>query len=190
MPPGAFVVETERLHLREFDESDWSAFRAVSVDPEAERVWGEPVSEAFLRRAFQDAITTQRTPDRHIYALAAVLKETDRLAGYVDFSFSPGASEAEFSIMLGGAHRGLGLGPEVCRAMIGFGFGTLGMLRVFASVDAANIASRRMLEKGGMRLEREWRRPADTPPDSAWPWGCVYVIRREDWRPGGRALDS
>ena len=65
--------------------------------------------------------------------------------------------------------------------MIGFGFGTLGMRRVFASVDAANTASRRMLEKGGMRLEREWTRPADAPADSAWARGCVYVIRREDW---------
>jgi RimJ/RimL family protein N-acetyltransferase len=183
MPPGAPLVETERLTLREFHESDWPAFRVVSLDPEAERVWGEPVHEAFLLRAFQDALTAQRNPDRHIYALAAVLKTTEKMAGYVDFSFSPGASEAEYSVMLGGGFRGQGLGPEICRAMIAFGFSTLGMRRVFASADATNTASRRMLEKGGMRLEREWTRPADAPPDSAWARGCVYVIRREDWRP-------
>lgn len=177
----AALVETPRLLMREFSEDDWPAFRAVSLDPEAERVWGEPVNEAFLRAAFQDALNAQRAADRHIYALALVLKGTDEMAGYVDFSFAPGASEAEYSIMLGGRHRGQGLGPEACRAMIGFGFGSLGMRRVFSSVDAANTASRRMLEKAGMKLEREWHRPPDAPPDSSWAVGCVYVVRREDW---------
>lgn len=177
MAPGT-VVETARLVLREFEEPDWPAFRAVSLDPEAERVWGEPVNEPFLRQAFSEALAARRQSDRHIYALAVVLKATDAMAGYVDFSFSPGASEAEFSIMLGGAHRGLGLGGEVCRAMVSFGFDSLGMRRVFSSVDSTNTASRRMLEKSGMRLEREWRRPADAPPGSSWSAGCVYVVRK------------
>jgi RimJ/RimL family protein N-acetyltransferase len=179
--PGAALAETPRLTLREFEETDWPAFRNVSLDPEAERVWGEPVNEAFLRRAFSEALAAQRNPDRHIYALAVVLNRTDEIAGYVDFSFSPGASEAEYGIMLGSLHRGMGLGPEACRAMIGFGFATLGLRRVFASVDATNHPSRRMLEKGGMRLEKEWKRPADAPPGSSWAVGCMYVIRREDW---------
>ncbi|MDD5305152.1 MAG: GNAT family N-acetyltransferase [Elusimicrobia bacterium] len=179
MAPGTAVVETLRLDLREFEESDWPAFRAVSIDPEAERVWGEPVNEPFLRQAFSEALSAKRRSDRHVYALAVVLRTTGEIVGYVDFSFSPGASEAEFSIMLGGGYRGLGFGSEVCRAMIGFGFGALGMRRVFSSVDAANPASRRMLEKAGMRLEREWRRPADAPPGSSWAVGCMYVIRAD-----------
>lgn len=179
MAPG-IVVETPRLVLREFSEADWPAFRSVSLDPEAERVWGEPVNEQFLQLAFADALASARESDRHIYALAIVFRTNGAMAGYVDFSFSPGASEAEFSIMLGGGHRGMGLGPEVCRAMISFGFESLGMSRVFSSVDSTNAPSRRMLEKSGMRLEREWKRPADAPPGSSWAAGCVYVVHRED----------
>ena len=51
------------------------------------------------------------------------------------------------------AHGGRGYATEAVRALLDLAFGTLGARRVVARVDARNTASRRLLERLGVRLE-------------------------------------
>ena len=70
--------------------------------------------------------------------------------------------------------------------MIDHGFRALGVRRVVASTMAVNTASRRVMEKVGMRLVRtfvaDWpvRIPGDEHGD------VEYAISRDEWAASGR----
>jgi RimJ/RimL family protein N-acetyltransferase len=63
----------------------------------------------------------------------------------------------------------------MARAMLGLGYGTLGMAEVQASTDAPNRASVRVMERLGMRFHR---RLLDGPRETV-----VYRLHRTEFRP-------
>ena len=60
---------------------------------------------------------------------------------------------AELGYWLGKPFWGRGIITEAARAMTGYGFETIGLLRIDAGVKAGNAASVRVLEKVGYRRE-------------------------------------
>ena len=76
---------------------------------------------------------------------------------------------------------GKGYATEGSRALIAKGFTEFGVQRVVASTMAVNTASRRVMEKSGMRLVRafvaDW--PVSVPGEER---GDVeYAITRDEW---------
>jgi RimJ/RimL family protein N-acetyltransferase len=74
----------------------------------------------------------------------------------------------EFAILIGGrATQGRGLGTRFARMLHQFGFGTLGLGRIYISVIPANVASRRLFEKLGYAIDDspEARELIDEPSD-------------------------
>jgi ribosomal-protein-alanine N-acetyltransferase len=67
---------------------------------------------------------------------------------------------AELGYWLGAAYWGRGIATEAVRLVTGWAFGAHGLLRIFAQPFAANLASRRVLEKSGYELEGTMRRSA------------------------------
>ncbi len=89
------------------------------------------------------------------------------LVGDADFRNLEGDT-GEFAILIGGrATQGRGLGTRFARMLHRFGFGTLGLARVYISVIPANAASRRLFEKLGYRVDDspEARELIDEPSD-------------------------
>jgi RimJ/RimL family protein N-acetyltransferase len=65
--------------------------------------------------------------------------------------------------------------------MMAFGFTELGLHRISARCVAENVASARVLEKLGMRLEGRQR---DKAHFKGRHWDTLlFAIRAEDWRP-------
>ncbi|MDE1871170.1 MAG: GNAT family N-acetyltransferase [Candidatus Micrarchaeota archaeon] len=60
---------------------------------------------------------------------------------------------AELGYFVGTAHRGKGYGKEALRLMLGFGFGTLGLNRIYAKVLTDNLRSASLLDSLGFRNE-------------------------------------
>lgn len=89
------------------------------------------------------------------------------LMGDADFRNIDGDT-AEFAIMIGGrAAQGRGLGTRFGRMLHVFGFGTLGLGRIYISVIPANTASRRLFEKLGYQIDDspDAREFVDEPSD-------------------------
>jgi RimJ/RimL family protein N-acetyltransferase len=73
-----------------------------------------------------------------------------------------------------------GYATEITVASLGYGFDALGLERIHASVEGRNAASRRVLEKAGMTVEREL--------DHGELVEVIYVIRAPEERdPPSRA---
>jgi len=88
------------------------------------------------------------------YAFGIVLKEIDKVIGVIDiFNIDWKDKNAELGYWLGKKYWGKGLMTEAVKLMLKFAFEKLKLHRVYAGVFEENIASRRVLEKTGFKLE-------------------------------------
>ncbi len=88
--------------------------------------------------------------------------------------------QAELGFWIAVPHQGQGLAREAVGALLGFGFETLGLWRIYAHHMVRNPASDRVLEGIGMRREgllrdrvRKWGRFEDV---------VLRAIRRPEWQ--------
>jgi ribosomal-protein-alanine N-acetyltransferase len=84
---------------------------------------------------------------------AVAILESGELCGAVGLTISPEHQRAELGYWIGVPYWGQGYATEAASAVVAYGFGTLGLRRIFAFHFAENSASRRVLEKVGMRHE-------------------------------------
>lgn len=83
-------------------------------------------------------------------------------------------STGEVGYVLAADRWGRGYATEAAAAVVGFGFGTLGLNRITATCRPANAASSRVLEKTGMVLEA--RLPAHKLIRGRWEDSLLYAI--------------
>jgi RimJ/RimL family protein N-acetyltransferase len=148
-------IETDRLILRDFQAEDWVQVHAYARDPEVVRYqdWG-PNSEEETRAFVDRAMATGRERPRKVYELAVVFKPTGTLVGGAALRLGdqdPLCAELGYTL-----HRlawGQGLGTELARALVQFGFQHLEVRRVWAKCRPENIGSYRVLKKVGLRFE-------------------------------------
>lgn len=176
------VLATDRLLLREFVESDWQAVLAYQSDPRYLRYyrWTERTPEdvrAFVGRL----IGQQHEKPRLRRQLAIILPNTSQLIGNAGIRVkTAGGHEADIGYELDPRHWGHGYASEAARALVRFGFEQLRLHRISAHCLADNVASARVLEKLGMRLEGRQR---DSEHFKGRYWDTLnYAILEHEWR--------
>jgi RimJ/RimL family protein N-acetyltransferase len=116
--------------------------------------------------------------------LAITLLSNGRQIGGVGLRVDEPHQNAELGYWLGVPYWGQGYATEASREMLSYGFGELGLHRIFASHFKHNLASGNILRKLGMRHEgcqREQIRKCDRFVDLE-----LYGLLRQDWQtPGG-----
>jgi ribosomal-protein-alanine N-acetyltransferase len=149
------ILETNRLGLREFVESDWKTVLEYQNDPRYLRFYPwKRRSEAEVRAFIQIFIEWQSYLHRNKYQFALTLKNSGQLIGNIGIrkeNFSD--HQAELGYEINPKFWGQGYASEAALAMRNFGFQKLGLHRIWAHCLEENTASRRVLEKVGMRLE-------------------------------------
>jgi RimJ/RimL family protein N-acetyltransferase len=175
-------LTTERLVLRDFVESDWEAVLAYQQDPLYLRYyeWTSRTREevrAFMKRFLDQQIQVPRIK----FQFAVTLKSGGQLIGNCGIRRdSPAAREADMGYELDPKHWRKGYATEAARAVLDFGFSHMKVTRVTAWCIADNVASARVLEKIGMKLEKRMRHHQYFKGrwwDTLW-----YAISYEDWQ--------
>lgn len=88
------------------------------------------------------------------YDWAVVLKSQNKMIGTCGFTrFHFSHDVAEVGYVINPEYRGRGFAPEALSEVIRFGFETIGLHRIEAKYILGNEASRRVMEKAGMRFE-------------------------------------
>jgi len=114
------------------------------------RVWSREQTGEFI----QNAVETLRD---HGYCQWPMIHKADcKLIGYCGFVNTGDAPEIGWRLAPG--YWGQGLATEAAQAVVKHGTGTVGFQRVIASVQAANAASIRVIEKLGMTLVKRFDR--------------------------------
>ena len=76
---------------------------------------------------------------------------------------------------------GRGFATEVSQALIDDGFANRGVQRVNASTMVVNVASRRVMEKVGMRLVRTFHADWPVRIDGDEHGDVEYAITKDEW---------
>jgi RimJ/RimL family protein N-acetyltransferase len=183
-------LETDRLILRLFTEDDVDDLVELDGDPEVMRYinGGRATPREEIENDILPAFLSHydRYPGYGFWA--AIEKATAEFLGWFHLRPPKGGSpdEPELGYRLRRSAWGTGYATEGSIALIRKAFEELGARRVFASTMVVNTASRRVMEKAGLRYVRtfhqEW--PESIPGDEH---GDVeYALDRADWeRQGG-----
>lgn len=148
------VIETERLRLRRMHVTDSADMYEYSKNPEVTKylTWYPHPDEDYTRDYLEYLGTKYRIGD--FYDWGVTLKSTGKMIGTCGFTrFNYTDDSAELGYVLNPVYRGQGIAPEALEAVLKFGFDKLALNRAEAKYIEGNDASRRVMEKVGMRYE-------------------------------------
>jgi len=158
---AASRILTERLIIRPFEAADVEPLVRLFADPLVHRFVGDglplPIDQAELW-----VERSRENLDRHGYGTGAVVERaTGAMIGWAGFA-RPGDRSEEIIYGLAQDRWGRGHGREILDALLAVAEAR-GIAPVRATVDPANHASIRLLERAGFRLiERAHRGDVDS----------------------------
>jgi RimJ/RimL family protein N-acetyltransferase len=181
----SFLIETERLILRDIRENDFAALLAQAREPEArDSILAYQANELYNRNYLEKAISSAHFSRREHYALSVVRKSDRALIGTCHVTDVRGASiETNIGWHYGKNFWGQGYGTEAARALLYIGFEIGDVAEIFADCFADNHASRRIMEKIGMSTRPKLEIFNQI---RGWSYGenrltVRYVITRKEW---------
>ncbi len=155
-------IETEHLVLRCFRMDDLPAFHAIVRQPEVMEYLPEDVMQLEEARDILEWIVEcydVNTPDRiRKFTAAVTLHTCDEVIGWCGLGpleFDTGRIELYYGIS--SSYWGKGYGTEAAKAMLAYGFETIGLKELVAVVNRDNLASRRVIEKLDLVYRKEIR---------------------------------
>ncbi|MFC9130125.1 GNAT family N-acetyltransferase [Streptomyces sp. NPDC057099] len=150
MPP---TLNTPRLLLDPYTPEDEERFVALFQDTRVSRWMGEgPASEPEDRALFGRIFTKVYAQD--LFDVWAVRRD-GLLVGHAEIKRTDAVDGHEIIYALAPEAWGGGLGTELAEALVAYGFRTLGLSEVYATVDARNTASLRLLGRIGFAHVRD-----------------------------------
>ena len=174
---------TDRLLLRRWRTSDRAPFAELNRDP---RVVEHLPAALTPEESDKLAARIEAHFDRHGFGLWAVeIRNSTKFAGFVGLSV-PGFEAhftpcVEIGWRLAAQHWGCGYATEGARAVLQFGFETLGLGEIVSFTVPGNLRSRRVMDRIGMI-----HNPADdfdhpALPDHPLGRHALYRLTREEW---------
>lgn len=171
------TLRTERLLLEPYTPEDQEGFVALFQNERVSRWMGDaPATEGESRALFERIFT--KVYAEGLFDVWAVRRD-GRLIGHAEIKPTDVARGYEIVYALVPEVWGAGLGKELAGAIVDYGFDTLGLAEVYATVAAPNGASLAVLNRLGFEHVR------DLAEDDG---STTHVlIRRRPERPARRA---
>ena len=177
-------LETPRLVLRRFTLADVDNLVSLNADPDVMRfiTGGIPIGHVEIEDELLPAFLGYYERFDGYGFWAAMEKRTGEFLGCFYLMPQEGGApgEAELGFRLRKSAWGKGYATEGSRALIRRGFTEFGVQCVVADTVAGNTASRRVLEKAGLRLVRTSQQPS-YPTEGGEPGDVEYALRKTDW---------
>lgn len=143
---------TSRLAYRQLTAEDWPFFLSLQRDEEVMRFMADQGSEEEIYAAFATRLPVWTPESRHWLGLLISEQASGEPVGVTGF-IRREEDKAEVGYLLAKQHQGKGYGYESLRAVCDLAFTQCGIRKLIAKVTSGNVASRRLLEKAGFKLE-------------------------------------
>lgn len=155
------MIETERLILRQWEESDYLPFIGMGFDPEVMKYFPKCLTQEESIN-FIKAVTS--IIDENKWGFWAVeLKESQEFIGFIgllnqpiQFDFSPCI---EIGWRLAKDFWGQGYATEGAKAALEYAFNTLNLDKVVSFTPSVNKPSESVMKKLGMQKVKEFNHP-------------------------------
>jgi len=144
-----FILETDRLLLREFEDVDAQSMFDLNSDPDVIRYTGDPAFVSINEVSI--FLTSYSDYKRNGYGRwAVILKETNKFIGWCGLKLNEeGLVDIGFRFFK--RHWGKGYASEAAEATLSYGFKTLNLDEILGRAVPDNLASISILEKLNMR---------------------------------------
>ncbi len=173
-------IITERLILRRFSDDDIQDLLEFVSHPSVARVTPEIGTTEDQVRAYIDLQISYQPFERDKYFDLALERRSDgKVLGLLSL-VCRNHNKAEIGWGLGVAHRGQGFATEGARALMAYGFSTLGLHRIQATTSSINSASWQLMERLGMRREACLREAEFR--DGEWLDVLIYGLLAREWQ--------
>ena len=176
-------IETDRLTLRRYLETDYDDLLKLQSSPEVTRFLlydpktPEQVKESLAGRMADVPLDTdgqaltlaviERETGRHIGEVTLFMNSVDHRTGEVGFVFNP-----DF--------HGRGYAAEASIELLRIGFEELGWHRIIGRLDYRNTASAALLKRLGLRQEAHFVRNEFLKGE--WTDELVFAMLAEEWK--------
>ena len=149
------TITTERLTLRAFRPEDAPALQAILEQEDVLKYF--PGDDPPTLERTERFVTRQidQWAERGYAWWAVEDRATGALLGWNGLQFLPETEETEIGYLLHKEFWGQGLATEAGHQGIRYGFETVGLDRIIALAHPENTASRRVMEKLGLRFIEE-----------------------------------
>jgi [ribosomal protein S5]-alanine N-acetyltransferase len=173
-------IQGKTTVLREFAAGDLDGVLAIVGDDRVTRTLSFNSRTRTEAAAMLEGILERaRLDPRTEYYLAVTLPDDgDQVAGFARLGLA-GVKAAKLGYALTPTAQGHGYVTDACRALIGFGFGELGLHRISAAIGPGNAASVRVVERLGFTREGTIRDHVHT--NGAWRDSDLYSVLEQEW---------
>lgn len=168
------MFETERLMIRRYTPEDLDELIEMRSDPDVYRYLGglerqNPVEITKRLKFYIDCY------EKFGFGMCAMIwKETGENIGGSGLQPLEDTGEIEVGYSLKKQFWRMGIGYECAHAWLKHGFETVGLERIVAVADEANVGSWRIMEKCGMTFEKM---------ETHYNMECkFYAISRAEWQ--------
>jgi RimJ/RimL family protein N-acetyltransferase len=178
-----FLLTTERLIIRRFQDSDLESFLAYRNDPEVAKYqgWGLPYTREHALAFMEVMKSIQLAAPGMNCQVAIQLKSTGEMIGDIFFVvFQEYAGVARVGYTLARPHWKQGYAFEAVSRVLDYLFRDLALHRAAADCDPENLASVRLLERLGFRREGHF---VESFPlgDNRWGDEYYYGLLEREW---------
>lgn len=152
---GTNTIETDRLILRKFKYTDCDAvFRNWASDEKVQSLYSEPVytTKEAVNGLLDKYIGSYEKSD--YYRWAVTEKNSDECIGQIAYFLVDSKNHfAEIEYCIGEEFQRRGYATEAAKAVIAYGFDSIGLHKVQICTKTVNEPSKRVIEKCGLTYE-------------------------------------
>ena len=182
MGESDYMMETERVILRRWEDSDAEDLYKYAKDPDIGPAAGWPA-----HKSVDESRALIKTALNGKEAYAICLKTDGKAIGTIELKLNGHTDmtdrddECEMGYWLGKPFWGQGIRPEAAREMLRHAFMDIGMTKVWVGYYEGNTKSKRVQEKVGFRYQ--WRSEGvDVPLMHEKRTGYVSSITKDQWQ--------
>jgi RimJ/RimL family protein N-acetyltransferase len=168
------MLETERLFIRKFTPEDLPRLIELRSDPEVYKYLGgtKMQNPESLKKRLRFYIGCY---EKFGFGMCAMIWKASReMIGWSGLQSLEDTGEIEVGYGMAKDFWGKGIGFECAKAWIDYGFEKVGLERIVAVAQPENVGSWRIMEKLGMRYEKN---------EEHYGLDCaLYALSREEWQ--------
>ncbi len=148
-------IETCRLQLRHFTPNDADDLYRIYSQPDLFKYMSNDKPLLWEQARAVINSLTENWQQHQFGVWAVVYKNHQELIGHCGFKFLENTKEIQIGYILLKSYWNMGLGTEAAKASLEYAFEIANLERIVAVAKPENIASRRVMEKVGMKYEKD-----------------------------------
>ncbi len=172
------ILQTERLILRQIEETDAESILNYRSDSETNKYQGwipQTISDV---KDFLSKISSEINVAHTWYQFIIIETNNSSIIGDIGIHFID-EEQAEIGCTLAKQYHGKGYATEALNSVIDYLFKQLNKHRIIGSIDPNNISSIALVERLGFRKEAHFKESLFL--NGVWVDDIVYAILKKEW---------